>query len=287
MDIATGNGAVAIIANEAARALGRHFEIHASDRADIDPVTHLRGTGLLTDGITFHANTPAEVTPFPDAHFDAITGQFALEYTDMAATVRELSRILKPNGQVRFILHMRESEIDLQTKQQIRDIHLALDELQLLNKARRMLTAAYAFEQASGEDQALLSGAEQARQDYIQAARVIDAAVPTSAYKELFIAILKMVAYHWEHRRGSALEQFTARVDEMEGEIRRAEKRHTAMCEHALDEAKMRWLQACFEQNGFRPPSAQILRITMGGKDGAVGWDMRTHLAGTGTGGKA
>jgi len=287
LDIATGNGAVAIIANEAARALGRHFDIHASDRADIDPVTHLRGTGLLTDGITFHPNTPAEATPFPDAHFDAVTGQFALEYTDMAATVREISRILKPGGQARFILHMRDSEIDLQTRQQLRDIHLALDELQILLKARRMLAAAYAFEQAGSQDQTLLLDAERARQEYIQAARVIDGAVPTSAYKELFIAILKMVAYHWEHRRESVLEQFAARVDEMEGEIRRAERRHAAMCEHALDETRMQELQACFERNGFRPPAVQILRITMGGKNGAVGWDMRTYLGGPGTGGQA
>ncbi|MGH8398840.1 MAG: hypothetical protein ACRETA_11460, partial [Gammaproteobacteria bacterium] len=39
LDIGTGNGAIAIIANDTARSLGRQLEIHASDQSDIDPVT--------------------------------------------------------------------------------------------------------------------------------------------------------------------------------------------------------------------------------------------------------
>ncbi|MGH8398789.1 MAG: hypothetical protein ACRETA_11180, partial [Gammaproteobacteria bacterium] len=53
LDIGTGNGAIAIIANDTARSLGRQLEIHASDQSDIDPVTYLRGTGLSVEGIIF------------------------------------------------------------------------------------------------------------------------------------------------------------------------------------------------------------------------------------------
>ncbi|HEV7164854.1 MAG TPA: methyltransferase domain-containing protein [Gammaproteobacteria bacterium] len=274
LDVATGNGAVAIIANDTAKLLGRRFEIHASDKADIDPGIHLRGTGFLTDGITFHARTPAEQTGFPDGHFDLVTGQFALEYTDLTLSVAEMARILKPGATARFILHMRGSEIYTQTERQLQDIHLAMQELHILQKAREMMQATRAFEQAGHPDESLLQAARQRREEYMHAARVIDQTVPTAVYKELFVAILRMVAYHWDNRNQVAPEHFIARVHEMEAEIEMAEKRHAAMCACALDENKIRDLQKRFEQSGFMPPSVDRLSITMAGTKGRVGWDL-------------
>ncbi|MGH8398788.1 MAG: hypothetical protein ACRETA_11175 [Gammaproteobacteria bacterium] len=40
-----------------------------------------------------------------------VTGQLALEYTDIPAIVTEMARILKPRARARFILHMRGSKI--------------------------------------------------------------------------------------------------------------------------------------------------------------------------------
>ncbi|HEV2112483.1 MAG TPA: methyltransferase domain-containing protein [Gammaproteobacteria bacterium] len=280
LDVATGNGAVAIMANDTAKSLKRRFEIHASDQADINPSIHLRGTELSTDGIVFHARTPAERTGFPDAHFDVITGQFALEYTDIAASVAEMGRILRPGGLARFILHMRDSGIYLQTRRQLADIHLAIDELQILRKAREMMRLAYAFENSGNSDAALLSDARQAREAYMRAARVMDNTMPSVAYKELFIAILQMVAYHWEHRAESPFEQFTSRMDEMQAEIALAEKRHAAMCDHALDTVQIEELKVRFVKCGFAVPSVDKLEITMDGVTGCVGWDLLTRRAG-------
>lgn len=277
LDIATGNGAVAIIASDTARARGRRFEVHGCDQADIDPAAHLRGTGFATEGIRFHPRTPAEHTGFPAAHFDVVTGQFALEYTGMETSVAEAARILKPGGTARFILHMKGSEIYTQTERQLKDIHLAMTELGVLQKARAMFAAAWAFDSAGGSDQQLLLEARRAQEAYLQVARILDGRVPTAAYKELFVSILKVMAYHWEHRREQNPQEFTARLDEMEREIALAEKRHAAMCEHALDAAQVERLKALLVDNGFLHPSLDTLKITMKGVEGSVGWDLRAH----------
>ena len=274
LDIATGNGAVAIIASDTARALGRRFDVHGSDQADIDPAMHLRGTGFATEGIRFHPRTPAEHTGFPAGHFDVITGQFALEYTGMPASVAEAARILKPGGTARFILHMKGSEIYTQTERQLQDIHLAMTELGILRKARAMFAAAWAFDSAGGSDEQRLLEARRAQEAYLQAARILDERVPTAAYKELFVSILKVVAYQWEHRREQDPQEFAVRLDEMEREIALAEKRHAAMCEHALDAVQVEQLQGLLEASGFLRPSLATLKITMKGVEGSVGWDL-------------
>lgn len=277
LDIATGNGAVAIIASDTARSLGRRFEVHGCDQADIDPAAHLRGTGFATEGIRFHPRTPAEHTGFPAAYFDVVTGQFALEYTGMPASVVEAARILKPGGTARFILHMKGSEIYTQTERQLQDIHLAMTELGVLQKARAMFAAAWASDSAGGSDEQRLVEARRAQEAYLQAARILDERVPTAAYKELFISILKVVAYQWEHRREQDPREFAARLDAMEREIALAEKRHAAMCEHALDATQVERLKALLEGSGFLPPALGTLKITMNGVEGGVGWDLQVR----------
>ncbi len=278
LDIGTGNGAVAIIANDTAKSLCRRFEIHASDQSDIDPVTHLQGTGLSVDGITFHPNTPSESTGFPDNYFDGVTGQFALEYMDMPATIKEMARILKPGARARFIMHMQGSNIYEQTKRQLQDIEFVLDRMQLLKKAREMMAAADELEKYHSTDERLLVCAREARERYLEAARTVDRLVPDATYKEIFIAILKMVAYHWSIRHQSTLEQFTKRADEMGVEILMAQRRHEAMCEHALDSSEMETLREQFVHTGFSRSSFSTLQMTVSGIQGIVGWDLSARI---------
>jgi len=55
--------------------------------------------------VRFHGNQPAETLPFATASFDVVMSQYGLEYTDLARTVPELLRVLKPDGQVHLVLH--------------------------------------------------------------------------------------------------------------------------------------------------------------------------------------
>ena len=54
LDVGTGNGAVALIARDAATAAGTQLEIHGSDLALIDPPRQVRGGETMFGGITFH-----------------------------------------------------------------------------------------------------------------------------------------------------------------------------------------------------------------------------------------
>ena len=64
LDVGTGNGAVPLIARDAAAATGRRWDIHGTDLALIDPPRQVRGGANLFDGIKFHAGVATERLPF-------------------------------------------------------------------------------------------------------------------------------------------------------------------------------------------------------------------------------
>lgn len=272
LDIGTGNGAIAIVANDIARELDRAYEIHAADQSDIDPPAYLRGTGLVTDGIIFHANTPAEKTDFDDVRFDVITGQYALEYTNLEATVRELARLLKPGGRARFVLHKRGSRVYEQTQKQIRDLQVLRVDLQLLDKAREMMRAVYACESEGLSDNASRERMQLSRAAFFSAAKTLHEIAPHSAYRKMFSDVLKILAHYWNTRRQHALETFLERMDELELELSTTEQRHRAMCDSALDAEGIEQLETLFDEHGFTDAT---LRTVEDRDAGAVlGWDL-------------
>ena len=110
LDIGTGNGAIALLAarHGAEHRLG--FEIHAIDRASIDPGTSLDGEAAkLARGVHFRGNVGVESLPFEDAGFDLITSQYALEYTRIEQSARELARVLAPGGRLALLLHRSDA----------------------------------------------------------------------------------------------------------------------------------------------------------------------------------
>lgn len=47
----------------------------------------------------------AESLPFPDAQFDVVTCRVALPYTNVGFAIREMARVMKPNGHLSLTLH--------------------------------------------------------------------------------------------------------------------------------------------------------------------------------------
>ena len=139
LDIGTGNGAVVLLAKDAAVAAGKTFDIHGTDLAQIDPVRHVRNGANLYAGIEFHPGTPTERLPFENCHFDAVSGQFALEYTEIDAALREVHRVLRAGGRAQFILHHEQSVIAGNARASIEQSRLVLDDTQVLRKLRRHL----------------------------------------------------------------------------------------------------------------------------------------------------
>lgn len=139
LDIGTGNGAIVSIARETAAATGKHFEIHGTDLAQIDPVRDVSDGARLFAGIQFHAQVASENLPFAAGSFDAVSGQYALEYTEVERALQEVHRILKPGSRAQFIVHHADSIIARKARDALRQSALVLDETRIFRKLRRHL----------------------------------------------------------------------------------------------------------------------------------------------------
>ena len=125
VDLATGNGAIALLAAQHGRRHDKQFEITAVDYAEIDPPSLFSKTAFAEDLgiIRFLSNTPIEATGLPDDAFDLAVSQFGLEYADADATVAEIARILKPqDAAFASMIHHADSAIVRQAREGVEQI---------------------------------------------------------------------------------------------------------------------------------------------------------------------
>ena len=100
LDLACGNGYVALTAARVAREAGRSISIDAIDAAAIDPKRYLTQHSELASTINFHGSTLMEELPFEPAAFDAVYSQYGIEFGALTKTCSEVGRVLKPGGAV-------------------------------------------------------------------------------------------------------------------------------------------------------------------------------------------
>jgi len=143
LDIATGNGAIPLLALEAATATKRTFDIHATDLAAIDPNQQVSdpATRERLQAIHFHARTPAESLPFERGSFDLVCSQFGLEYSDPGESVPETARVLRPGGGLALVMHHDRSAVVLAARDEAAQADFVLDEVKLYLKTRNLLRA--------------------------------------------------------------------------------------------------------------------------------------------------
>ena len=125
VDLATGNGAIALLAAQHARRNDKKFEITAVDYAEIDPAGLFADTAFAGDlrDIRFLSNTSIEATSLPDHAYDLAMSQFGFEYADADAAVSEVDRVLKRRGAVfAAMIHHADSAIVRQARDGIDQI---------------------------------------------------------------------------------------------------------------------------------------------------------------------
>jgi ubiquinone/menaquinone biosynthesis C-methylase UbiE len=123
LDLATGNGFVAL--NCQTRALDRQIDlqVEAVDAADIKPKTLLNESSDHASKVNFQGGVQLENLPFEDQSFTAVVSQFGFEYADEEQAIPEISRVLVMNGQLRLIIHAQHGAIS-------RDIHKRVQRLE-------------------------------------------------------------------------------------------------------------------------------------------------------------
>ncbi|QBL10071.1 class I SAM-dependent methyltransferase [Rheinheimera sp. D18] len=110
LDIATGNGGLAVLAQQ----YNTSYKLIATDAADINPLALF---GVLDDcynalqQIQFIGNMPTEHLAFSDGSFDLVISQFGFEYAPLTTALEQIHRVLKYNGQFIALVHSSRSFI--------------------------------------------------------------------------------------------------------------------------------------------------------------------------------
>ncbi len=260
LDIGTGNGAIAIIAAEIGLRKKKAFSIHGVDRAKINPAAILSQRPGLLGAITFHSQTPAEKTPFSDAYFQAVTGQYALEYTPVEATIAELSRIVAPRAQGLFVIHHDDSIVLTVTREELRTAGVLLSEAGLFEQTRDVVRSV-APANTPEKKQALMrdSVAQQRRDAFNQAAALVTDALTSTTQPEMLQTALGHVGEALKNCTQWGLEQSLNYLDGAENDIKAniERLRDLLRVSSSLDRAKE--LLAMFRDAGFETDSPDTI----------------------------
>jgi len=143
-DLATGNGAVALLAAEYSAKRGKQFAIEALDKAAIKPERDAGGAEAAQPWlgqVRFRGNAPNERTGLESGSVDLATSQYGFEYGDPAASAQEVMRILKPGGRIALITHHANSVVVREAREGLEQHRLCLEQERLLEKAGRVVKA--------------------------------------------------------------------------------------------------------------------------------------------------
>jgi len=260
LDVATGNGAVALIAAETSSDRGLDLEIHGVDLADIDPPANVPLHRSLLETVHFHRRTPVEETGFEDAFFQAISSQYGLEYTELETAVPELFRVLAPGGVACFVVHHADSVVARTARVELADAR-GLVESGLFDRARALMEYV-ARAQTPEERQALATDpeAENCRSAFNQAAGTVQAALEASTEPEFLATAMSYVAEAWKTLQSgqgkTALTQLAQSGQLLESNVERLED----LLRAAQGQSAIRGICDLMKQAGFDPVSVEEIR---------------------------
>jgi SAM-dependent methyltransferase len=262
LDIGTGNGVIPMMARESAVAAGKKLEIDATDLAAIAPLRDVPDAEQRLAGVRFHPGVANERLPFEAGCLHAVSGHYALEYGDMAATLAEVGRVLRPGGLARFVLHHAESVLVGNAHGSLAEADFVLSELKLYRKLRRVVTmeatSTDAVNRAADELRTAIRQLKQALASARVQGRGLILDVTLDATQKLLVA-----------RTQGTPAEVEREIDGVEGELRASVRRLKDLVGRALDAAAMAALVEQARAVGF-VDAAAAPELHAG--DHLVGW---------------
>lgn len=119
LDIGTGNGGIAVLAQQFNLDNNRAAKVLATDAAAISPEKIQQKFPELADVIKlirFFPNTAIEQMPFAKDSIALICSQFALEYAHPETAVASCMRVLEPSGQLVAVIHHADTALLKQSR---------------------------------------------------------------------------------------------------------------------------------------------------------------------------
>lgn len=252
LDVGTGNGAIPLLAKQAARSRGITFEIHGADIADIDPVASCPDGVRRYEGIRFHPCAPLEQLPFADASIDLVCSQYAFEYARRDAALAEVVRVMGPNGQAGLVLHARDSLVCRTAMEQLSHCRFLLRESALFAQARDLAQRLAAAGPAGQARLATDHDTERVRLALNASAGDLQQRIAAAQTRDMLDKGMHIVSTALaEAPRNPAhvtLQWFDRAVSGLADEERRLQALDAA----ALDEPRMAALREAFRARGYR-----------------------------------
>ena len=127
LDLATGDGRV-MAWIMAARRDAKAFGCDLAPRLPEPP-----------RGARVKAGVPMEALPYPDGRFAAATSQFGFEYSDTGRSAAEVARVVTTGGRIGLLMHRGDGPILAHNLKRRAQIAWALEERDLVNRAKDSL----------------------------------------------------------------------------------------------------------------------------------------------------
>lgn len=235
LDVCSGNGAIARLAAEVASARNIRVSIDAVDAADLHPT----GAGPGTDMIRYSPRTPAEQLPFPDASFDVIVGQYAIEYTDLERTLAELHRVSRHPVKLRFVTHASDSIVVQGARAQLADVQ-RLVQTGIFETAEALVRASAADPRAADSSEA--------RSKFLVALQSLRDGEATTGDLRMYRNVGSVLVHAIQHQPQLGPAPVLDKIAETATAIRAHHARLSAMCRAALDISSAEALTASAER---------------------------------------
>ena len=276
LDIATGNGAIPLLAREVAAADGRHFDIVATDLAAIDPATQVSDPAWRAElaAIRFCPRTPAEDLPFDAATFDCVSSQFGLEYSDLDRSLPEIGRVLRAGGSVGLVMHHTQSAAVVAARRDAAQLAHVVDEVKIFALARKLLRALADLPPARRGKPPAAVARKRAALD--RAVRQIEQEARNQTSDRMLLGPLNYIREVLTIAERKGPQAALGWLDEARARLRAMHDRLAAMQAAALTEEAMTTFAERFPSAGLEPPEI----ATLSEPNDLVGWQVTTRAAG-------
>lgn len=247
LDIATGNGAIAVIAVES----GKKLKVTGVDLADVKPAAFVSAKARELKRVRFLGRTPAEQLPFDDGRFDAVVSQYGIEYSEMKKSLPEAVRVLAPGGRLRFAVHAAEGSIAANTKAAITDGDFLLGDLDLVGRAARAFEAVLGVERGHQSGQLAEIAAQARYGQFRDGLKAVAERAPGAADQAMLTSVHQTLVAMFEQRQDIGFEVLLRQLDALRDEIAAHRERQRALLAAALSAKQVAALGRRLEKLGL------------------------------------